>query len=111
MALRQDSIQTSGRPLGPDLRSGPILSDAWQHIQKALRLSDRELRIVQEIYAGQEHYGSIALAIGVAPEVVYRSIQQIYVKLRIGSKLELKSRVMLQHMAFAAIEPELSFRA
>jgi DNA-binding CsgD family transcriptional regulator len=64
----------------------------WMLVRDALRLSDRELRITQGIFDGQEQ-ASIAADLHISPEVVYRTTQRIYIKLRIGSRRELKLRV------------------
>jgi len=64
----------------------------WSLVRDTLRLSERELRITQGIFAGQEQ-ASIAADLQISPEVVYRTTQRIYIKLRIGSRRELNLRV------------------
>ncbi|HEY3835891.1 MAG TPA: hypothetical protein VGL72_04950 [Bryobacteraceae bacterium] len=82
------SDQTQPLP-SPD--PGPLFfpDEAWAVIGRVLRFSDREQRIVQSVCADQE-YEAIASSIGISVERVYRAVQRIYVRLRIGSKAELK---------------------
>jgi len=77
-----------------------VPDDAWQHVRRSLRLSDRELGIVQGIFADKEE-NSIATTLGISRELVYRLTQRIYVKLRIGSRRELKSKVESEYLAYA----------
>jgi len=80
------------------------------HVRSAMRLSDRELGIVQQIFAGSPQE-NIAAALSVAPEIVYRATQRIYVKLHIGSRTELKSRVMAEHLAYLSRQPQRTLTA
>jgi DNA-binding CsgD family transcriptional regulator len=74
-------------------------TDVWRRLPGLHRLSDRELQIVQGIFVGQDQQ-HIALALGIGEDLVYRTIQRIYIKLRIGSRLELISRVRSEYMKF-----------
>ena len=74
--------------------------DAWLHVRRSLRLSDRELGIVQGLFADKEE-NSIAATLGISRDLVYRSTQRIYVKLRIGSRRELNSKVESEYLAYA----------
>lgn len=67
-------------------------SAVWSLVRQSLRLSERELKIVQGIFDDQDQ-NTIAATAGVTPETVYRSIQRIYIKNRMGSRRELKARV------------------
>ena len=98
--LWHDSAEVSGPALNADFDASPVSGEAWMHLRTALRLSDRELRIVQGVFADQEQ-DRIALALGISPELVYRTIQRIYIKLHIGSRLELKSKVRSEYLAWA----------
>lgn len=80
--------------------------DAWLHVRDSLRLSDRELQIIQGIF-DDEDQKSMANRLAISPEIVYRMIQRIYLKLRIGSSAELVVRVMSEYLAYAA-EQDLS---
>jgi hypothetical protein len=67
-------------------------SAVWSIVRESLRLSERELKIAQGVFAKQEQ-DIIAASNGFTPEFVYRSLQRIYIKLRIGSRRELNSRI------------------
>ena len=84
---------------------GVIPADAWVYLRDSLRLSDRELRVVQGICAN-EAQETTALALDVSSTVVYRTIQRVYVKLRIGSRLELKTLVASELLSFTADPPQ-----
>ena len=82
--------------------------DAWLHLRGSLRLSDREAQIVQGIFEDEEQE-SIAKALGISPDLVYRTIQRIYIKLHIGSRAELVVRVMSEYLAFVADQEQTEF--
>jgi len=82
-----------------------IPDDAWLHLRDTLRLGDRELQIIQGIFADQEQE-SIARTVGISPEMVYRMLQRIYIKLHCGSRAELVVRVMSEYLAFVADQPQ-----
>ena len=98
---RQQKSKTSGQPSTPEIGGQFIPDEVWSHIQTDLRLSDRELRIVQGVWVDQTPE-SIALAMEVTYFIVYRTLQRIYIKLHIGSRLELKSRVWASCTAYLA---------
>jgi DNA-binding CsgD family transcriptional regulator len=89
-----------------------LTPEVWVHLRGLLRLSERELQILQGIFAEKEQE-IIARALSISPEVVYRTTQRIYVKLRIGSRAELRSKVRSEYLAFAAnhAQPEKAYRA
>ena len=93
----QDSPESSA--LGPDCSVGPFPEELWVHLRTAWRLSDRELKTIQEICANHE-MDTIARVLEVSPEVAYRTITRIYVKLHIGGPRELRWRVRMEYTAF-----------
>ena len=110
--LHDPLVQAPPQPAGPDLRSSHLPAEAWLQIRAQFRLSDRELGIVQGIFEEQEQ-DSIAQALNIPPQLVYQTIQRIYIKLHIGSRLELRSKVRSAYLAFASTQrqPEKAFRA
>jgi len=90
--------------------SGPLSDEAWMHVRSAMRLSDRELGVVQQIVAGSPQE-NIAGALSIGPEIVYRTTQRIYIKLHIGSRMELKSRVMAEHLVYLSRQPQRALTA
>jgi DNA-binding CsgD family transcriptional regulator len=92
------------QPVRREVGSGIFSWDEWLHVGDSLRLSDRELLVVQGIFDDRE-LENIADILGVPTNVVYRTLQRIYIKLQIGSRAELVVRVMSEYVAFAADQP------
>ena len=76
-------------------------ADTWAHVRTVLRLSDRELAVAKGIFAGQDDNG-IAHETGIPSALVYRTTQRIYIKLKIGSRMELISRIRSEYRALLA---------
>jgi DNA-binding CsgD family transcriptional regulator len=79
--------------------------DVWSRLRDSLRLSDRELQIVQGIFEDQKQE-SIAFTLGISPHSVNTYMQRIYAKLRIGSRPQLIVRVMSEYLAFLATQEQ-----
>jgi DNA-binding CsgD family transcriptional regulator len=90
-------VQTR-QPVSPPVGSSLLPSAMWSRVRDALRLSDRELQIVQGIFEDQKQE-SIAYTLGISPHSVNTYIQRIYSKLRIGSRPQLILRVMSEYLA------------
>ena len=88
--------------------SALVPGDAWLQIRNSLRLSEREVRMVQGIFNDEENE-RIASALAISPERVYRMMQRIYIKLHIGSRAELIVRVMSEYLALVGdqTQPEM----
>ena len=86
-------------PLSPTVGSSLLSRDTWDRLRDSLKLSDRELQIVQGIFEDQKQE-SIAYNLGISPHSVNTYIQRIYSKLRIGSRPQLILRVMSEYLAF-----------
>ena len=95
----QDSEESSAS--GPDECVGPFPEHIWVHLRKSWRLSNREFEIVRAICANQE-LESIARVLDIPSEVVYGTLQRIYVKLRIGSRRELRWRTKMECVTLVA---------
>src|ERR1017187_2883504 len=82
--------------------------DAWLHLRDSLWLSEREVRVVQGIFNDEENL-SMASALAISADLVYRTIQRIYIKLHIGGRAELIVRVMSEYLAFVGdqTQPEM----
>jgi DNA-binding CsgD family transcriptional regulator len=89
---------TARQPVSPTLGSSLLPCDAWSRLGDSLRLSDRELQIVQGIFEDKKQE-SIAYALGISPHSVNTYIQRIYAKLHIGSRPQLIVRVMSEYLA------------
>jgi DNA-binding CsgD family transcriptional regulator len=76
----------------------------WLYLRTALRLSDRELQIVQRVFDDQKE-DLIAAELGISPHTVRTYFQRLYAKLSVASRAQLVVRVMAAYLA-AAQPPE-----
>jgi len=81
----------------PEDGSGVVAYQAWPLLARALRLSARELQIVQAVFDDRDA-AVIAASLGITSEAVFRHLQRIYIKLRIGSRAELIARVAAEYL-------------
>jgi DNA-binding NarL/FixJ family response regulator len=66
--------------------------ETWLRIRVKFHLSDRELAIVQGVCRNWDET-TIASTMAISRDIVYRTVQRIYVKLHIGSRIELRARM------------------
>jgi DNA-binding CsgD family transcriptional regulator len=92
-------------PNRPLLGSSLLPCDVWSQLRDSLKLSARELQIVQGIFEDQKQE-SIASALSISPHSVNTYIQRIYAKLSIGSRPQLIVRVMSEYLAFVASQEQ-----
>jgi DNA-binding CsgD family transcriptional regulator len=97
--MSPDVANHQGTPAGAALL--PI--DAWHLLQRALRLSKRELQIVQCIFADEKRE-AIACRLAISPGTVNTYFQRLYAKLNVASRPQLIVRVMGVYLPLAAIE-------
>ena len=87
-------------PLPPQ-HSGAGLSllpmSAWPRLGMALRLSPRELQIVQGVFDDRKEE-SIAHELSISPHTVNTYFQRLYGKLGVSSRLELAVVASEQHL-------------
>lgn len=74
--------------------------EVWRRLRDSLKLSDRELQIVQGIFEDQKQE-CIAHNLGISPHSVNTYIQRVYTKLHIGSRPQLIVRVVSEYLAYA----------
>ena len=91
-------------PVQQPVNSEIISCEGWLYLRDSLRLSDREIRIIQGVF-DDEDLEDTAEVLGSSANFVYRSLQRIYIKLRIGSRTELMARVMAEYWVFEADQP------
>src|SRR5712691_9683626 len=88
-------------PLPPQ-HSGAGLSllpmSAWPRLGMALRLSPRELQIVQGVFDDRKEEG-IAYEVGISPHTVNTYFQRLYAKLRVSRRPKLIVRVIAESLA------------
>jgi DNA-binding NarL/FixJ family response regulator len=72
----------------------------WPRLGMALRLSPREVQIVQGVFEDRKEE-SIAYELGISPHTVNTYFQRLYAKLRVSSRAQLIVRVMAEYLTMA----------
>jgi DNA-binding NarL/FixJ family response regulator len=91
------------KPAGPPGRS--ILTyDGWKAIAKSLRISDRELQIVQGIFDDRKEY-AIAHELKISVHTVHTHLERLYRKLGVSSRLGLV--LCIVSVYFSSLPPTL----
>lgn len=71
--------------------------DLWRDLALALKLSQRELEIVQAVF--DDHKESlIASNLGISSHTVHTHLERLYRKLEISSRVALVSRVFIEYL-------------
>jgi DNA-binding NarL/FixJ family response regulator len=84
-----------------DLRGRALLSCAeWRAVAAVLKLSPRELEIVQCIFDGKIE-GAIALKLNISAHTVHTHVKRLYRKLGVCDRCELVIRVFATYMPLA----------
>jgi DNA-binding CsgD family transcriptional regulator len=83
----------------PSIQLGcKVLANAsWLRVQRTLRLSQRELQIVQCLFE-DEKQDAIAWRLGISSSTVNTYIQRLYTKLRVNSRSQLIVRVIAEYL-------------
>ncbi len=89
---------TSSARIGPAVFAGRSLfaADAWKSIAESLRLSPRELQIVQCVF-DDETEESIAQRLSISSHTVHSHMERVYRKLRVTSRVQLVIRTVAEH--------------
>jgi DNA-binding CsgD family transcriptional regulator len=74
----------------------------WPQLGTALRLSPREMQIVQGVFEDRKEE-SIAYELGISPHTVNTYFQRLYAKLRVSSRPQLILRVMAEYLTIAPL--------
>ena len=77
--------------------SSLLPQDIWPGLRASLRLSARELQVVQGIFEDHKEE-AIANSLGISPHTVNTYLQRLYVKLRVSSRVQLIVRVMAEYL-------------
>jgi DNA-binding CsgD family transcriptional regulator len=91
--------------LSPAVGSSLLPCEIWSRLRASLKLSDRELQIVQGIFEDKKQE-CIAHGLGISPHSVNTYIQRIYGKLHISSRPQLIVRVMSEYLAYVASQTQ-----
>jgi DNA-binding NarL/FixJ family response regulator len=82
-----------------DLKPQPLLCDAeWKIVAQRLRLSPRELQIVQQIMVDKKEC-AIASQLCISVHTVHTHLKRIYWKLNVRSRVELVIRIFQEYVA------------
>jgi DNA-binding NarL/FixJ family response regulator len=88
-------------PAKPKLnaRSGRFIltRERWQNIAQSLRLSDRELQIIQGIFDDQKEF-AIAQDLTISVHTVHTHLERVYRKLGVSSRVSLVLYILSQHI-------------
>ena len=79
-----------------------LSTDVWVHLGVALKLSPRELQIVQGVFDDQKEE-AIAAALGISSHTVNTHFQRLYRKLHVCSRPRLILRVIAEYFTCAAM--------
>ena len=74
----------------------------WPQLGMALRLSPREMQIVQGVFEDRKEE-SIAHELGISPHTVNTYFQRLYAKLRVSSRPQLILRVMAEYLTMSPL--------
>ncbi len=80
-------------------RDRSILSyDAWKTIAKSLRISDRELEIIQGIFDDQKEF-AIADELKISVHTVHTHLERLYRKLGVSSRIALVLYILSEYLS------------
>ena len=85
------------RPGGSHL----FASQEWRQIADSLRLSPRELQIIQGVFDDSKEL-AIARQLEISPHTVHTYLERIYRKLDVNSRVQVVLRVVVEHMELSS---------
>ena len=74
-----------------------IPSNAWNSLRTSLQLSQREVEIIQLVFADEKD-GNIAGSLGISRHTVDTYLRRLYAKLRVSSRPQLILRVVAEYL-------------
>jgi DNA-binding NarL/FixJ family response regulator len=75
-----------------------LSNDTWPRIRVALRLSQRELQVMQGVFQDDKEE-SIANDLGISRHTVNTYVQRLYSKLRVSSRPQMIVRVVAEYLS------------
>jgi DNA-binding NarL/FixJ family response regulator len=98
--------KTNGRVLENSAKLKPVLHrdrsilphDAWEVIANSLRISDRELEIVQGIFDDRKEY-AIAQELKISVHTVHTYLERLYRKLGVSSRVTLVLYILSEYLS------------
>lgn len=100
------TTKTNGRVLENSVKLKPIVRRgrsilpyaAWEIIAKSLRISNRELQIVQGIFDDRKEY-AIAHELKISTHTVHTHLERLYRKLGVSSRLGLVLCIVSEYLS------------
>ena len=95
-----DRVLENSVKLKPIVRRGRFILPyaAWDTVAKSLRISDRELQIVQGIFDDRKEY-AIAHELKISTHTVHTHLERLYRKLSVSSRLGLVLCIMSEYLS------------
>jgi len=98
--------KTNGRVLENSAKLKPVLHrdrsilphDAWEVIANSLRISDRELEIIQGIFDDRKEY-AIAQELKISVHTVHTYLERLYRKLGVSSRVTLVLYILSEYLS------------
>lgn len=98
--------KTNGRVLGNSAKLKAVLHrdrsilphDAWEVIANSLRISDRELEIIQGIFDDRKEY-AIAQELKISVHTVHTYLERLYRKLGVSSRVTLVLYILSEYLS------------
>jgi DNA-binding NarL/FixJ family response regulator len=75
-----------------------LSSNAWRRIAKSLRISDRELQIIQEVFDDQKEF-AIADDLTISVHTVHTHLERLYRKLGVSSRVTLVLYILSEYLS------------
>ncbi len=85
-------------------KSSVIPTAAWKSLGESLRLSPREVEIIQFVFADEKD-GNIAGSLGISRHTVDTYLRRLYAKLNVSSRPQLILRVIGEYFQAGRDEP------
>ena len=91
----------------PSVTGGSLSPDAWLSLRDALRLSEREIQIVQSVFEDRKEE-CIAARLAISPHTVNTYFRRVYAKLQVSSRPQLIVKVMMEYLAIVSERADVS---
>ena len=75
-----------------------LSSNAWRRIANSLRISDRELQIIQEIFDDRKEF-AIADDLTISVHTVHTHLERLYRKLGVSSRVTLVLYILSEYLS------------
>lgn len=87
----------------------PLTEEDWTVLSGTLRLSGRELDIIQGVFLGETE-SAIAEALGISPHTVHSYFDRVYRKLHVSGRTALVVRIFAEYLRLSSGPPPRALR-